>query len=92
MPTYLLSSGATVEIADILYNFLGNEAVKGTRWNANQLAMILGELVEEFEPINQRLLTKRAERQKQIDEYYLGQEERRLEANVGIGLGRRRRF
>ena len=71
MPTLSPSSGAPVEIADVLYDFLENEAVKGTRWNADQLAMILGELVEEFEPTNQRLLTKRAELQKQIDEYYL---------------------
>jgi len=72
MPTFALSSGAIVEISELLYDFLEYEAVKGTRWTAAQLVMILGELVEEFEPVNQRLLTKRAERQKQIDEYYLG--------------------
>ncbi|MCH8898432.1 MAG: hypothetical protein IIC33_09090, partial [Chloroflexi bacterium] len=50
MATFTLSSGAVIEIADILYDFLQNEAVKGTSWTADQLVTILGNLVEEFGP------------------------------------------
>ena len=72
MAEVTLDSGATVEIAEVLYEFVRDEAVKGTDRTADQVFKILGELVQEFDPKNLELLAKRAERQAKIDEYYVG--------------------
>ncbi len=72
MAEVTLDSGATVEIAEVLYEFVRDEAVKGTDRTADQVFKILGELVQEFDPNNRELLAKRAERQAKIDEYYVG--------------------
>ena len=71
MATITLASGARVEIADVLYDFVRDEAVTGTGWTANRLFGVLGELVQEFSPRNQELLAKRVSRQGQIDQYYI---------------------
>ena len=66
MATITLASGAGLEIADVLYEFVRDEAVNGTAWTADQLFGVLGELVQEFGPRNQELLAKRISRQEQI--------------------------
>ena len=71
MVTIRLGSGAAVEIAKVLYEFVRDEAVAGTRWTADQVFSMLGELVREFEPRNRELLAKRASRQRDIDQYYI---------------------
>ena len=71
MATVTLESGSVVEIADVLFNFVRDEAIKGTAWAAEEVFRVLGELVEEFEPKNRELLAKRAEYQRKIDEYYI---------------------
>ena len=71
MATITLASGARLEIAAVLYEFVRDEAVTGTGWAADQLFGVLGELVQEFGPRNQELLAKRISRQEQIDHYYI---------------------
>ncbi len=69
MATITLAYGARLEIADVLYEFVRDEAVNGTAWTADQLFEVLGELVQEFGPRNQELLAKRISRQEQIEHY-----------------------
>ena len=70
MATLTLASGASMEVAQVLYDFINDEAANGTRWSADEVFRVLGELVEEFGPRNRELLEKRAEFQRQIDDYY----------------------
>ena len=65
-----LPSGDNVEIDDLLFKFVRDEVIPGTAWTAEGVFRHLGELVEEFEPRNKALLERRAEVQKQIDDYY----------------------
>ena len=71
MATITLASGASLEIAAVLYEFVRDEAVTSTGWTADLLFGVLGELVQEFGPRNQELLAKRISRQEQIDHYYI---------------------
>ena len=71
MATITLASGAPVEIAAVLYEFVRDEAVTGTGWTVGQVFSMLGELVQDFDPRNRELLAKRAGRQRQIDQYYI---------------------
>ena len=70
MAQFELPSGNRVEIDDLLFDFVRDEVVPGTQWNAEAVFRHLGELVEEFEPRNRALLERRIEVQQQIDEYY----------------------
>ena len=72
MATVTLASGAPVEIEEVLYAFVRDEAVTGTDWTADDVFRILGELVQEFGHKNRKLLAKRADLQSKIDEYYIG--------------------
>ena len=72
MTTVTLASGAAVEIEEVLYAFVRDEAVTGTAWTADEVFRILGTLVQEFDPKNRELLAKRADRQSRIDAYYIG--------------------
>ena len=83
MATVTLESGASVEIAQVLYDFVKDEAVKGTRWSAAEVFKVLGELVEEFGPRNRELLEKRAYFQRQIDAWYKGKREARWTPTAG---------
>jgi len=60
-----------VEIEEILYAFVRDEAVTGTQLSADDVFRILGELVQEFDPKNRELLAKRASLQTKIDDYYI---------------------
>ena len=60
-----------MEIEEILYAFVRDEAVTGTRWSADDVFRILGELVQEFDPKNRELLAKRTSLQTKIDDYYI---------------------
>ena len=71
MATITLASGAPVEIAAVLDEFVRDEAVTGTGWTVGQVFSMLGELVQDFDPRNRELLAKRAGRQRQIDQYYI---------------------
>ena len=70
MATVILESGIQMEIAQVLYEFVRDEAAKGTRWSADDIFQMLGSLVQEFAPRNRDLLDKRSEFQSKIDEYY----------------------
>ena len=72
MTTVTLASGISVEIEDVLYEFISDEVTPGTGRTAEEVFGILGELVLEFGPKNHELLAKRAERQSRIDEDYIG--------------------
>ena len=63
-------SGNVIQVQDRLYEFVRDEALKGTRWTADEVFGLLGELVEKFDPMNQELLTKRGALQSKIDAYY----------------------
>ena len=65
-----LPSGNTVEVDDLLFDFVRDEVTPGTTLTAEGVFRLLGELVEEFEPRNRALLDRRAEVQQQIDDYY----------------------
>ena len=71
MAAVTLESGKVVEVAEILYNFVRDEALSGTDRTAEEVFRILGELVEEFDLKNRELLAKRAKYQKDVDEYYI---------------------
>ena len=43
-----VASGSVVQVQDHLYEFVRDEALKGTRWTVDEVFGILGELVEEF--------------------------------------------
>ena len=60
-----------MEIEEILYAFVRDEAVTGTQLSADDVFRILGELVQEFDPKNRELLAKRASLQTKIDDYYI---------------------
>ena len=66
-----LASGSVIQVEDSLYEFVRDEALKGTRWSADEVFGMLGELVEKFDPKNQELLTTRVAHQSKIDAYYL---------------------
>ncbi|MQF48718.1 malate synthase G [SAR202 cluster bacterium AC-647-N09_OGT_505m] len=66
-----MASGSVVQVQDCLYEFVRNEALKGTNWTADEVFGILGNLVERFDPKNQELLAARAAHQSKIDAYYL---------------------
>ena len=63
MTALTLPSGVVVEIDDVLYKFVNDEVVPGTRKSADEVFGILGELVVQFGPKHQILLDKRAARQ-----------------------------
>ena len=63
-------SGNVIQVQDRLYEFVRDEALNGTRWTADEVFGILGELVEKFDSKNQELLTKRGALQSKIDTYY----------------------
>jgi malate synthase len=65
-----IASGKVVQVQDPLYEFVRDEALKGTRWTVDEVFGILGELVEEFGPRNQELLDTRAAYQSKIDVFY----------------------
>ena len=65
-----LESGSLVDVQDVLYDFVRDEAVPGTSWSADGVFRVLGELAAEFDPINRALLAKRDDFQKRIDGYY----------------------
>ena len=65
-----LASGNHIEVDDLLFDFVRDEVVPGTAWTAEAVFGHLGDLVEEFEPVNQALLERRAEVQGKVDEYY----------------------
>ncbi len=71
MATVALTSGANLEIEEVLYAFVRDEVVTGTSWSVDQVLGILGELVQEFDPKNRELLAKRASLQSRIDDYYM---------------------
>ena len=71
MTTVTLDSGAPVEIEEELYEFVRDEVVPATGKTVDEVFRILGELVLEFDPKNQELLAKRADRQSKIDGFYL---------------------
>ena len=66
-----IKSGSTLEVENALYNFVKEELVKNTDWDADSLFNVLGELVEKFGDKNQTLLNKRKEIQSSIDNYYV---------------------
>ncbi len=71
MATITLDSGATMQIADVLFNFVRDEALPGSKWTTEEAFRSLGRLVEEFEPRNRELLARRDEAQRKIDDYFI---------------------
>jgi malate synthase len=70
MPQIHVASRNTVKVQHALYEFVRDEALKGTKWTVDEVFGILGELVEKFGPRNQELLDIRAAYQAKIDAYY----------------------
>lgn len=71
MATITLDSGATFRVADVLFDFMRDEALPGSKWTPEEVFRLLGRLVEEFEPKNRELLAKRDEVQRRIDDYFI---------------------
>ena len=71
MVTITLDSGATLQVADLLFDFMRDEALPGSDWTPEEVFRLLGRLVEEFEPRNRELLAQRDAVQRQIDDYYI---------------------
>ena len=71
MATITLDSGATLQVADLLFDFMRDEALTGSDWTPEEVFRLLGRLVEEFEPRNRELLAQRDAVQRQIDNYYI---------------------
>ena len=70
MATITLDSGATLQVADVLFDFIRDEVLPGSKWTPEEAFRSLGRLVEEFGPRNRELLAQRAEVQRRIDDYY----------------------
>ena len=71
MATITLDSGATLQVADVLFDFVRDEVLPGSKWTPEEAFRSLGRLVEEFAPRNRDLLAQRDEAQKQIDDYFI---------------------
>ena len=71
MATITLDSGNTLQVADVLFDFMRDEALAGSKWTAEEVFRSLGRLVEEFGPTNRELLARRDEVQRKIDDYYV---------------------
>ena len=71
MARITLDSGATFWVADVLFDFMRDEALPGSKWTPEEVFRLLGRLVEEFEPKNRELLAKRDEVQRRIDDYFI---------------------
>ena len=71
MATITLDSGATLQVADVLFDFMRDEALPGSEWTPEGVFRSLGRLVQEFEPRNRELLAKRDEAQRRIDAFYI---------------------
>lgn len=65
-----MDSGKVIDIQNELYEFVRLEALEGTRWTVEEFFLTLGELVDDFGPINSELLSRRVENQNRIDSYY----------------------
>ena len=76
MAVISLNSGASLSVADVLFEFVRDEALPGSDRSPEEVFRMLGELVEEFEPRNQELLNQRVEVQKSIDAYFTSKRER----------------
>ena len=72
MAVISLNSGSNLSVADVLFEFVRDEALAGSDLTAEEVFRMLGELVEEFEPRNRELLSSREAVQKQIDDYFIG--------------------
>ena len=72
MASITLDSGATFEVADVLYDFVKDEALPESDWSAEEIFRRLGSLIEEFEPRNRELLAKREAFQQKIDDFFAG--------------------
>ena len=59
-----------LNVAEILINFIENEALPGTNINADNFWDKLEKILDEFVPVNKRLLEVRAEMKSQIDDFY----------------------
>jgi malate synthase len=60
-----------LDIAEDLYNFIATEAIPETGVEANTFWSSLETIIQDFQPRNSKLLTKRDQLQKQIDEWHL---------------------
>ena len=71
MATITLDSGTTLQVADVLFDFMRDEALPGSDKTPEEVFRSLGRLLEEFEPRNRELLAQRDAVQRQIDDYYI---------------------
>ena len=71
MATITLDSGAELRVADVLFDFVRDEALPGSKWTPEEVFRSLGRLVENFEPRNRELLALRDEAQRKIDDYFI---------------------
>ncbi len=71
MAVITLDSGTTFQVADVLFDFMRDEALPGSKWTPEEAFRALGRLVEEFGPRNRELLTKRDDAQRKIDDYFI---------------------
>jgi malate synthase len=63
-------SGTAITVQDLLYQFVKDEVVPGSKWSADDIFTLLADLTEGFGPQNQKLLGKRLDFQTKIDTYY----------------------
>jgi len=59
------------KVAETLYNFVEHEVLPGTGIDAENFWQSLADIFDEFTPLNQQLLAKRADFQAQIDAWHL---------------------
>ncbi len=59
-----------LKISSTLYDFINNEAIKGTNLNPNQFWEKFSKIVHDLAPINKKLILKRETIQKRIDEWH----------------------
>ena len=71
MATITLDSGTEFRVADVLFDFVRDEALPGSKWTPEEVFRSLGRLVENFEPRNRELLALRDEVQRKIDDYFI---------------------
>ncbi len=72
MAVITLDSGNVLQVTDVLFDFVRDEALSGADgWTAEDAFRALGRLIEDFGPTNLELLARRDDVQRKIDDYYI---------------------
>ncbi len=70
-----------LKVDDQLFNFINDEVIPGTNIEPNNFWDSFDKVVHELKPINKKLLDKRKEIQKKMDEWYLSKKDKKFSSD-----------